>query len=133
MGHEIVRCGTRSASFNDADLWLLRHFALEALKDIKDGGRAELKGYFERWSWEGPGVYVGTDLEDPVVVAHALDQVIAAIRQKLRAFDGSIPASYLQTKLAPSLIDWRGDFPVDILLKAVDQFEFVALGRPTSE
>ena len=129
MGHDIVRCGTRSAVFNDADLWLLRHFALEALTEGSDTEeRAELKRFFERWSWEAPGVYVGLELREPAPGAPALRQVLAAIRTRMTDFPGNMPASYLQEHVTPSLMTRWADFPVDLLLQAVDQFESVALG-----
>ncbi len=130
IGHEIVRCGARTAVFHDADLWLLRHFAVEALADAQTGDRGTLKRYFERWSWEAPGVYVGTDLEQPEALAAALEQLVVAIRNKLAEFRGIVPTSYLRANVAHSLIDWRRDLPVDVVLKAVDRFESVALGRP---
>jgi hypothetical protein len=79
---------------------------------------------------EGPGVYVGLDLQEPAAVAHALEQVLVAIRTRLSAFAGNISASYLHKHVAPSLMTRWGDVPVDVLLKAVDQFKLVALGEP---
>ena len=133
MGYDILRCGTRSAVFNDSDLWLLRHFALEALTEGPNtAARAELKRYFERWSWEAPGVYVGLDLQEPAAVARALEQVLVGIRTRMADFPGNIPASYLHKHVAPGLMTRWADFPVDLLLKAVGQFQLVALGDPAS-
>jgi hypothetical protein len=133
MGHDIVRWGTRSAVFNDSDLWLLRHFALEALNEgSQTAARADLRRYFERWSWEAPGVYVGLELQEPAPVLRTLEDVLAAIRIRMTDFPGMIPASYLHEHVAPSLVTRWADFPVELLLRAVDQLESVALGGPAA-
>jgi hypothetical protein len=134
MGHEVIRCGTKSEVINDADLWLIRHFALDALGSEAlagdDPAREELRQYFEEWAWLGPGVYLNLDLSDRLDPAwnDTLRKLLEEMRNRILRFGENIPSSYLTEQLSPSVVTrWPAILPTKVLLSAIAQFGRVAL------
>lgn len=135
MGHELVICAGRSAVINDADLWLMRHFALEQLAGAaNEVASTELRRYFEAWSWVGPGVYLNLDppARDDEVWIHALRQLLALVRCRVRDFGPHLPADYARIHVRGGRCEWNATLSTAPILRATDAFEDVAVRRPVA-
>jgi len=107
VGHDVIIYFGNSASFNDWDLWTLRHFFLNEAKRVDAERRSAdtraAVSFFEQWTWEGPGVVSGTHFEDyadtPERVA-VLQKIMQGSAATLLSFGQTIPVSYLNANCA---------------------------------
>lgn len=94
MGHEYVEYKNQSVRLHDLNIWMLRHFLLEASEN------EQLSTFVENIEWLGPGVFTGTALHDFVKDDKAkLDVLILALEKAknlIESFGEFIPLSYLE-------------------------------------
>ena len=71
MGHTILDFTKGQEIFDDLDLWLMRHFLLQTLNVELEAQDTEhktnldsLKDFIQGWDWQGPGVYLGTNVSE---------------------------------------------------------------------
>jgi hypothetical protein len=103
MGSDFIKYARHHEMFNDFDLWTLRHFFIEEAKKLQTDEPNEdvngLREFFEKWDWLGPGVFIGTDLNEYVLGSRRRWELLLTVLQKaadrLAEFGELIPLEYL--------------------------------------
>jgi hypothetical protein len=119
MGWDFIDYDGDLEQFSDFDLWTLRHFliaastALAAAQPCEDA--SELRLFFERWDWPGPGVFIGTDFSSFVQRSHRrwelLFQALEHAADRIADFGDAIPVSYLTTHVNTFMARWTAPQP----------------------
>jgi hypothetical protein len=136
MGHDLIIYFGNHESFYDWDLWALRHFFLAEAKAINsnlsdDDTRAAVS-FFDRWSWEGPGVVTGISFEDYADTPARLEIlrcVLQGASNRIESFGETIPLSYLQANCPEDLIRYTEPQPTRYFREQIDRM-FDLLNRP---
>jgi hypothetical protein len=71
MGHDFITYGQRHVHLHDWDIWLLRHLLLTEAQVVTpsdvsadEATLESLRSFIAAWRWIGPGVVMGTELND---------------------------------------------------------------------
>jgi hypothetical protein len=105
VGWDFVTYGDRHEVLHDMQLWAVRHFLADAAGALAAEEQspslfAEARDYFAAWSWPGPGVVVGTGLDE--FIRGSADRARALVRvcdraiARLREFGEVVPLPYLE-------------------------------------
>lgn len=119
MGWDSIIHEGHSELFNDFDLWTLRHFLMEEVKalEVEDAGTGttQLREFFEKWEWLGPGVVTGTDFSDYVSGSRSRWNLLLVLLQRtgdrIAGFGEFIPLGYLTTHVDSGLGHYLGPSP----------------------
>lgn len=127
MGHDFVKYNRDGELLNDLDLWILRHFFLQAVR-AKESAQpsleaSELRGFFESWEWLGLGVFTGTDLAQFVSEQRPrwglLLEVAQSAADRISDFGASIPQSYLTEQIQTPMVRYGQALPTKPLLACI--------------
>src|SRR4051812_1584790 len=90
MGHHVFINGRAALRMGDADLYVVRHFLIVGASALK---LAEPKAELEQWDWQGPGVWINTEVE----VLRQHPAVFDAAIQAVQSLGDKVDVAYLKT------------------------------------
>src|SRR4051812_38826140 len=101
MGLDSIQYYGEQEQFRDSDLWLLRHFFIRATEllasALPPSSVTELREFFKRWDWCGPGVFIGTDFAEFISDNHSRWEVLFRAMQcagdLIAEFGDAVPLS----------------------------------------
>jgi hypothetical protein len=104
MGWDFITYERGQEQFKDFDLWALRHFCIEEARALESGQATpeatQLRQFFERWDWLGPGVFTGTNFSEFVLAKRSRWELLISLLQRtadrIAGFGESVPLAYLQ-------------------------------------
>lgn len=119
MGWDSITYEEHSELFNDFDIWTLRHFLIEETKalEAEDAvtGTTQLREFFEKREWLGPGVVTGTDFSDYISDNHLRWNLMLGLLQRtgdrIGGFGDLIPFDYLTARVDSGLGQYSGPLP----------------------
>jgi hypothetical protein len=108
MGWDSITYEGGQEQFKDFDLWALRHFFVEEARVLESvhpsQDASELRQFFERWDWLGPGVFTGTNFSEFVLAKRSRWDLLFSHLQRtadrIAQFGQSVPLAYLQEHLS---------------------------------
>jgi hypothetical protein len=107
VGYDFIEIEGHFQMAHDMDIWTLRHFLMTEVKALSpdalstdEATLAELRAFFDKWNWIGPGVWHGLDfrkfVQDRAERREALAVLFRRVAERISSFGSEIPLEYLQ-------------------------------------
>lgn len=127
MGWDFIQYNDEHEQFRDSDLWLLRDFFIRGTESLATAlpptSLNELRAFFERWDWCGPGVFIGTDFTEFISGDHSrwefLFRAMQCAGDIISEFGDRVPLSYIHPIGVARGCYYTQDLPTRLLLESI--------------